>query len=100
MVFACIRIFGFPVFSSWFFRAALRNSCQVAIVILSGVLWSRWLPARSLFHFRIHTFSPRRTHRMVLGDITLWDRLFGTFLEAEDFALKCGFPDDHEKNLD
>jgi sterol desaturase/sphingolipid hydroxylase (fatty acid hydroxylase superfamily) len=38
-------------------------------------------------------------HKFNYGDITLWDRLFGTFLETEDFAPKCGFPDDHEKNL-
>jgi len=40
-----------PESPTWYFRTALLNSCQIAIVILSGVLWSRWLPARSLFHF-------------------------------------------------
>jgi sterol desaturase/sphingolipid hydroxylase (fatty acid hydroxylase superfamily) len=33
------------------------------------------------------------------GDITWWDRLFGTFREAQDFAPRCGFPEDHEKHL-
>lgn len=38
-------------------------------------------------------------HRFNYGDITWWDRLFGTFREADDFARQCGFPDGHEKNL-
>jgi len=38
-------------------------------------------------------------HGFNYGDITLWDRLFGTFREAEDFARQCGFPADHEKHL-
>jgi len=203
-----------PESPTWYFRTALLNSCQIAIVILSGVLWSRWLPAKSLFHFphphlpvlegligwflgtfffywwhrarhdsnflwrvchQIH-HSPARIelltafykhpieiaadsaltsailylilgtsveaavwynvfaafgeyfyhsnirtprwvgfflqrpehhsihhqldlHKFNYGDITLWDRLFGTFRDAEDFAPKCGFPDDHERNL-
>lgn len=38
-------------------------------------------------------------HDFNYGDITLWDRLFGTFREADDFAGQCGFPKDHEKHL-
>lgn len=38
-------------------------------------------------------------HRFNYGDITWWDRLFGTFREAEEFAPQCGFPDDHETRL-
>ena len=38
-------------------------------------------------------------HKFNYGDITLWDRLFGTFRETEDFAAKCGFADEQEKNL-
>ena len=38
-------------------------------------------------------------HRFNYGDITWWDRLFGTFREADDFARECGFPDQHEKRL-
>jgi sterol desaturase/sphingolipid hydroxylase (fatty acid hydroxylase superfamily) len=33
------------------------------------------------------------------GDITWWDRLFGTFKDADEFALHCGFPENHEKKL-
>ncbi|TGL31653.1 sterol desaturase family protein [Leptospira koniambonensis] len=38
-------------------------------------------------------------HKYNYGDITWWDRLFGTFQEAEHFAERCGFPDDNEKYL-
>jgi sterol desaturase/sphingolipid hydroxylase (fatty acid hydroxylase superfamily) len=38
-------------------------------------------------------------HRFNFGDITWWDRLFGTFREAGDFAPRCGFPDSHERKL-
>jgi sterol desaturase/sphingolipid hydroxylase (fatty acid hydroxylase superfamily) len=38
-------------------------------------------------------------HKFNYGDITLWDRLFRTFQEADDFAAHCGFPNGHEKNL-
>lgn len=38
-------------------------------------------------------------HDFNYGDITWWDRLFGTFREADDFAPQCGFPSDHERRL-
>lgn len=38
-------------------------------------------------------------HSFNYGDITWWDRLFGTFREAEEFAERCGFPEDHEQRL-
>jgi sterol desaturase/sphingolipid hydroxylase (fatty acid hydroxylase superfamily) len=38
-------------------------------------------------------------HEFNYGDITWWDRLFGTFRDTEEFAAQCGFPDGHEKHL-
>jgi sterol desaturase/sphingolipid hydroxylase (fatty acid hydroxylase superfamily) len=38
-------------------------------------------------------------HKFNYGDITWWDRMFGTFREAEGFAERCGFPEDHETKL-
>jgi len=38
-------------------------------------------------------------HSFNYGDITWWDRLFGTFREADAFATQCGFPEDHEQRL-
>jgi sterol desaturase/sphingolipid hydroxylase (fatty acid hydroxylase superfamily) len=29
----------------------------------------------------------------------LWDRLFGTFREAEDFSPACGYHEDRERRL-
>jgi hypothetical protein len=75
-------------------------------------------PRDHSFIFRIHTYwwhrarhdlnflwrvchqihhSPARIE--FINRVLLWDRLFETLREAEDFALKCGIPDDHEKNL-
>src|SRR5437868_2766022 len=59
-----------PESPTWYFRTALLNSCQIAMVILSDVLWSRWLPARSLFHFP-------HPHLPVLEGLTGW--FLGTF---------------------
>ncbi len=38
-------------------------------------------------------------HSFNYGDITWWDRLFGTFRDTEEFAGRCGFPEDHEQKL-
>jgi sterol desaturase/sphingolipid hydroxylase (fatty acid hydroxylase superfamily) len=38
-------------------------------------------------------------HDYNYGDITWWDRLFGTFRETDEFAPRCGFPAERERNL-
>jgi sterol desaturase/sphingolipid hydroxylase (fatty acid hydroxylase superfamily) len=38
-------------------------------------------------------------HAFNYGDITWWDRLFGTFKDADDFVPHCGFPQNHEEHL-
>lgn len=38
-------------------------------------------------------------HKYNFGDITWWDRMFGTFKEANDFAPECGFPNDNESKV-
>lgn len=38
-------------------------------------------------------------HKYNFGDITWWDRLFGTFKEADSFATSCGFPGQNEEKL-
>jgi sterol desaturase/sphingolipid hydroxylase (fatty acid hydroxylase superfamily) len=38
-------------------------------------------------------------HAFNYGDITWWDRLFGTFRDTDEFAAQCGFPNGHESNL-
>jgi sterol desaturase/sphingolipid hydroxylase (fatty acid hydroxylase superfamily) len=38
-------------------------------------------------------------HAFNYGDITWWDRLFGTFKDVDDFVPSCGFPQNHERDL-
>jgi sterol desaturase/sphingolipid hydroxylase (fatty acid hydroxylase superfamily) len=38
-------------------------------------------------------------HAFNYGDITLWDRLFGTFKDTDTFAPRCGFPAHGEQEL-
>jgi sterol desaturase/sphingolipid hydroxylase (fatty acid hydroxylase superfamily) len=39
----------------------------------------------------VHTFN--------FGDLPLWDRLFGTYRDADGFAAQCGFPRNNERLL-
>ncbi len=48
-------------------------------------------------HHSIH--HERNVHRYNFGDITWWDRLFGTFKEADRFADHCGFRSQREERL-
>lgn len=36
-------------------------------------------------------------HRYNFADLPLWDRLFGTYKDADAFAPQCGFPRDNER---
>lgn len=38
-------------------------------------------------------------HNYNYGDITWWDRMFGTFKEADEFVPECGFPNDNERHI-
>ena len=38
-------------------------------------------------------------HNYNFGDITWWDRLFGTFRDSPDFAPACGFRGEEERQL-
>src|SRR5438874_9085620 len=46
-----------PESPQWYIRAALLNSCQIAIIAVSGVSWAKWLHQRSITHFS-HPHSP------------------------------------------
>ncbi len=65
----------------------------------SNIATPRWLgyflqrPEHHSIHHQLDV------HCYNYGDITWWDRLFGTFREAEDFAPACGFPHDNERRL-
>jgi sterol desaturase/sphingolipid hydroxylase (fatty acid hydroxylase superfamily) len=58
--------------------------------------WIGYFLQRPEHHSTHHQLD---VHDFNYGDITWWDRLFGTFQEAPKFAKQCGFPEDHEKHL-
>jgi sterol desaturase/sphingolipid hydroxylase (fatty acid hydroxylase superfamily) len=58
--------------------------------------WVGWFLQRPEHHSIHHEVD---VHTFNFGDITWWDRLFGTFKEAERFAEHCGFPGRQEERL-
>ena len=48
-------------------------------------------------HHSIHHQAD--VHHFNYGDITWWDRMFGTLREAEDIAAKCGYHGEREQRL-
>lgn len=38
-------------------------------------------------------------HSFNYGDLPIWDRLFGTYRDTNDFAPQCGFPRHNERHL-
>lgn len=59
-------------------------------------LWLGWFIQRPEHHAIHHQLG---VHRFNFGDLTVWDRLFGTFREAPDFVARCGFPGTSEERL-
>lgn len=58
--------------------------------------WFGWFLQRPEQHSIHHQLG---IHSFNFGDITWWDRLFGTFREADAFAAECGFGSDRETEL-
>jgi len=58
--------------------------------------WFGWFLQRPEHHSIHHQLG---VHHYNYGDITWWDRLFGTFEEAEDFAPRCGYRGQRERDL-
>ena len=75
----------FAVLGEYFYHSNLRTP-----------RWVGYFLQRPEHHSIHHQLD---LHRFNYGDITWWDRLFGTFREAEEFAPRCGFPDGHESSL-
>jgi sterol desaturase/sphingolipid hydroxylase (fatty acid hydroxylase superfamily) len=75
----------FAVVGEYFYRSNLRTP-----------RWLGYFIQRPEHHSIHHQLD---VHGFNYGDITLWDRLFGTFKETDGFADQCGFPADHEKHL-
>ena len=84
---------------------------------VEAAAWYSFFAALGEFYYHANLRTPRWTgvfvqgsehhsihhqfevHRYNYGDITWWDRLFGTFREAEDFAPRCGFEGEREERL-
>ena len=75
----------FAVFGEYFYHSNLRTPH-----------WMGYFLQRPEHHSVHHQLD---LHRFNYGDITWWDRLFGTFRETDTFAARCGFPDNHERRL-
>jgi len=58
--------------------------------------WLGWFIQRPEHHSVHHELD---VHQYNFGDLTIWDRLFGTFKEAPDFVKRCGFPGNAEERL-
>ncbi len=84
---------------------------------LDGALWFNVFAAVGEYFYHANIKTPRwmgyfiqrpehhsihhqlDVHHYNYGDIPIWDRLFGTFKEAEDFVPICGFPSGREQAL-
>lgn len=75
----------FAAFGEYFYHSNIRTP-----------RWVGYFLQRPEHHSIHHQLD---VHRFNYGDITWWDRMFGTFQEAADFAPECGFPEDHETRL-
>ena len=58
--------------------------------------WIGWFIQRPEHHSIHHA---RNIHQYNFGDLTIWDRIFGTFREAQSFAPTCGFANGGEEKL-
>jgi sterol desaturase/sphingolipid hydroxylase (fatty acid hydroxylase superfamily) len=75
----------FAVIGEYFYHSNLRTPH-----------WMGYFLQRPEHHSIHHQLD---VHQFNYGDITWWDRLFGTFRDTTEFVEQCGFPDGHEKNL-
>jgi sterol desaturase/sphingolipid hydroxylase (fatty acid hydroxylase superfamily) len=100
------------------------NSVLASIIIyvvlgasVEGAAWYNVFAALGEFYYHANLRTPRWTglfvqrpeqhsihhqfavHRYNFGDITWWDRLFGTFRDADTFAERCGYESPREQYL-
>lgn len=75
----------FAVIGEYFYHSNLRTPH-----------WTGYFLQRPEHHSIHHQLD---VHQFNYGDITWWDRLFGTFRDTTEFVEQCGFPDGHEKKL-
>jgi sterol desaturase/sphingolipid hydroxylase (fatty acid hydroxylase superfamily) len=75
----------FAAFGEFYYHANLRTP-----------RWTGLFIQRPEQHSIHHQFE---VHHFNYGDITWWDRLFGTFRETDVFAQRCGYVEPREEYL-
>ena len=81
--------------AAWFnVFAAIGEMCYHSNV--RTPIWFGYFLQRPEHHSIHHEYG---VHNFNFGDITWWDRLFGTFREAEGFTAACGFEAGAESDL-
>jgi sterol desaturase/sphingolipid hydroxylase (fatty acid hydroxylase superfamily) len=86
-------------------------------ISLEGAFWNNFFAATGEYFYHANFKSPRwlkyfiqtpelhsvhhqlDLHKYNYADLTLWDRLFGTYRDADEFAEACGFPRENERHL-
>lgn len=102
----------------------LADSALAAMILyfllgasLQGALWFNCCAATGEFFYHSNFRAPRwlkyfiqtpelhsihhalDVHKYNFADLPIWDRLFGTYKDADDFAAQCGFPRHNERQL-
>lgn len=58
--------------------------------------WIRYFIQTPELHSIHHQID---VHKFNFGDIPIWDKMFGTYKDAVEFAPQCGFPNNNENKL-
>jgi len=102
----------------------LADSALSAVVLyvllgasLEGAFWFNFFAATGEYFYHSNLKSPKwlkyiiqtpelhsvhhqlDVHQYNFADIPLWDRLFGTYKDTDEFAEKCGFPNNNERKI-
>ena len=102
----------------------LTDSALAAVIMypllgssLEGALWFNFFAAAGELFYHANIRTPHwatyfiqtpelhsvhhqlDVHHYNYADLPLWDRLFGTYRDADTFAARCGFPRNNERQL-
>jgi sterol desaturase/sphingolipid hydroxylase (fatty acid hydroxylase superfamily) len=102
----------------------LADSALSAVVMyvilgasLEGAFWFNFFAATGEYFYHANFKSPKwlkyfiqtpelhsihhqlDVHSYNFSDLPLWDRIFGTYKDTNDFAEKCGFPNNNERKV-
>lgn len=84
---------------------------------LEGAFWFNFFAATGEYFYHSNLKSPKwlkyiiqtpelhsihhqlDVHNFNYADLPLWDRLFGTYKDTDEFAPQCGFPNNNERKI-